>query len=200
VFAASDATEAAVMDFSDYNLTGYNIVSHHESNFTSSKEIIGTLKSTVYKKDSIYTYVLEVTPSWELQFVSDFNMELEPGEMEKNGGYGSYGYSFSQAKSAFGVSDGSSLFNLDLGNDNTLDWDVNGNRSWLPGQTITFFYENSGFPEMGTYKLKFVKDANADGYVPGATPVPIPGSIIMLGSCIFGLLKIRKIYQNGLFY
>jgi hypothetical protein len=53
VFAASDATEAAVMDFSDYNLTGYNIVSHHESNFTSSKEIIGTLKSTVYKKDSI---------------------------------------------------------------------------------------------------------------------------------------------------
>ncbi|MBN1903779.1 MAG: hypothetical protein JW927_01645 [Deltaproteobacteria bacterium] len=186
VFAASAPSEASVMDFSDYNLAGSDLVTKYDSNFIHSGNVVGTLTSTVYKKDSVYTYVLEVTPSFDLQIVTGFDMVLEPGEASKAGGYtGILGFDFDEAINAFGLGDGSGMFSPAIGDGNTVKWDAAWG-TWLTGKSITFFYEHSGAPVMGAYQII------AEGYVPGATPVPIPSAIMLLGPCLIGFTAIKK--------
>lgn len=166
---------------------------------------VGTLTSKVYFDGFIYTYVLEVTPDFNSK--PEFNMG-ESGTAI-GGGYLNYGYDFDQANTAMvnGLGNnpsgsGNDIFVGTVESDNTIDWNLTeayltGDYYWIGGNTITFFFENSGEPVEGFYNFSAgLGSATANGFIP--SPVPLPGAFLLMGSGMLamGLIGRKNKFRN----
>ena len=208
------AYSAMKMDYSDPSIAENIGVLLNESTGNDIIDpwgsITGYLTTSVYynEANSIYTYVIAVTN--QLEDPSIFQMGNTIGSSDKNPDYSTYyGYDYSQAKDALASiynslvpGDGSDIFSISISDNNTINWNLDdsyqdGSLSdyfyWEEGETITFYFQHNAAPEMGFYNLDL---SSASGFVPSVSTVPLPGSIVLLGSSIFGLVGLIK-FRNG---
>lgn len=207
---------AIVMDFSDPSIAE-NIGALLEGPMDSDiihplGGVSGYITGNVYYNEisSVYTYVLAVTH--QLDDPTVFKMGNMIGSPDKNPEYAQYyGYDYSEAKSALSgyyfnspvTGDGSDIFSISIGVDNTLEWNLTNRYQdysmgdyfyWTPGSTITFYYQHRAAPEIGFYNLDL---STANNFIPLPEAVPLPGTIILLGSSIFGLIGLKKIKKGA---
>ena len=199
----SGYSEAAIVDFTDAKLDAL-VKSSDEIFDTLDSDIlhydyindvyvsVGNLKTAVYRTGTNYIYVLEVTPS--VDGTDEINMGHNLNTPIISNNYGDFGYSYSQASDAFSITDATGIFDIYISEkDNTLDWElISDDYTWASNKTITLFYEHSSAPVTNGFYNFIAPSSNGEGigYVPA--PVPIPGSFLLLGSSVLGLIGLRR--------
>ena len=159
---------------------------------------IGDLESRVYLNNGVYIYEHRVTPQ-----------TLNPKEF--NTGFGVAGFVAGVHKVGFSYSDAilagvsgspASAFSIILEGDGTIDWNVKTTQLlagfWGSGDKqvpISFFFESSLAPGIGTYNMLNSHVGFADSYAP--TAVPEPTSLVLLGSGLVGMWAARRRRQAG---
>jgi PEP-CTERM motif len=143
---------------------------------------MGLLTSDVFFNGELYTYVSRVTPS--VQDVSHLNTAFSV-----KGFTGSAGWSFGEAATAGGTGTGLDFFTATFGD--RIHWlavDRGLGENWDAGEPITFFFRSTAPPTIGDYNLLNGEAGTAEGF----QPVPEPGTLMLVGTGLYGLYYQRK--------